>query len=152
MDSLTRECCITRTSLLSQLDGIATRKGILTIGTTNNASEIDPALVHRPSRFDRVWHFPLPDRLLRLRYLELAFAGLPKEFLGTVARETEGWSFAYLNELRTTTAILCINRTLPAITGEALEDAFDLLSAQFRAGRNNHASSEPALTAGFMAV
>jgi hypothetical protein len=150
-DSLTRQSRVSRASLLAQLDGLVTAEGLLILGTTNNPGEIDPALVHRPSRFDRVWHFPLPDRGLRLSYLFWAFEGLSKELLVTLAERTPGWSFAYLNELRTTAAILSVSRKETAITDEALRRAFELLESQFRAGKKNHAVVEGESTVGFQA-
>ena len=149
MDSLTRECQVTRASLLQHLDGLGTVDGVLIIGTTNNPGDIDPALVHRPSRFDRVWHIELPSEGLRLRYLKLAFPDLEEEAREWIAGETEGWSFAYLNELRTTAAILAIKSQLQDITPAMVEEALELLEAQFRAGRKNHVEAEVDSEMGF---
>jgi hypothetical protein len=149
MDSLTTESRITRSALLSQLDGVGSKDGILILGTTNNASEIDPALVHRPSRFDRVWHFPLPSYALRLKYLAATFGNLDSHSLDWLAENTEGWSFAYLNELRTTAAILGISHGAGELTAEIAREAHTLLSAQFTAGRKNHADRQRAEKVGF---
>ena len=46
--------------LLEALDGAADREGVVVLGATNHAHNIDPAVV-RPGRFDRVVHIGLPD-------------------------------------------------------------------------------------------
>lgn len=149
MDSLTTQSRITRSALLSQLDGVGSKDGLLIIGTTNNAEEIDPALVHRPSRFDRVWHFPLPNYALRLKYLAWTFENMDSKSLDWLAEHTEGWSFAYLNELRTTAAILGISHQAGDVTSETAFEAHALLATQFNAGRKNHAREDHNETVGF---
>jgi hypothetical protein len=152
MDSLTTQSQITRAALLAQLDGVGSKDGLLIIGTTNNAGEIDPALVHRPSRFDRVWHFPLPNYTLRLKYLAENLGNLDGKCLNWLAEHTDGWSFAYLNELRTTTAILGISRQAGDVTAETAKEAHTLLAAQFNSGRKNHAGQERTTAVGFQPV
>ena len=148
LDSLTRECRVSRAHLLGELDGVDSKEGWLVIGTTNNPEDIDPALLHRPSRFDRVWHFELPDRAMRQRYLEWAFpeatANAP-----TLAEQTDGWSYAYLNELRTTAAILAMGRNAAGPTAEDVRAALARLSPQFECGRRNHAVTRAGNLAGF---
>ncbi len=41
------------------------------LATTNHPERIDPALLDRPSRFDRKYHFELPALAERERYLAL---------------------------------------------------------------------------------
>jgi hypothetical protein len=149
IDSLTTECSISRSAFLSQLDGLATADGLLMIGTTNNPGKIDTALIHRPSRFDRVWRFPLPDYNLRVRYLMQAFEIVDSTVIETLAERTESWSFAYLNELRTTAAIVALNRGQDAISPKEIDEAFVMLDAQFQSGRKNHALENVDAVAGF---
>ena len=49
-------------SLLSVLDGIEEKQGIVTVATTNSLETLDKAIRHRPSRFDRVIKFSLIAR------------------------------------------------------------------------------------------
>lgn len=148
LDSLTGQSKVSRATLLGQLDGLSPKRGILVIGTTNHPEEIDPALVHRPSRFDRVWHFPLPDCPMRRQYLEWSL-GRDGEFVTSLAERTADWSFAYLNELRTTAAILAMERTPPAVTEQDTERAYELLAEQFQAGKKNHAVPTSNASVGF---
>ena len=152
LDSLTTECRVSRAHLLAQLDGLDSSEGVLVIGTTNNPHDIDPALVHRPSRFDRVWHFPLPDSTMRRRYLQWAFEELDTTTVATMVEQTGDWSYAYLNELRTTAAILAMDHNPPSLTDEDVGNALDLLAEQFQAGRRNHVASGTGEFAGFRAT
>jgi len=138
VDALVAETDITRAALLDCLDGLAYREGVLVLATTNNPENVDPALMHRPSRFDRVWRFELPGEGLRREFLAHRMPELNGELAGCLARRTEGWSFAYLNELRTTAAILAIQRGAEPCQPALAEEAFDLLQAQFRSGTKNH--------------
>ena len=142
MESLTNETQVTRSSFLNVLDGLKPSKGILIIGSSNNPENIDPALIHRPSRFDRVWKFPVPSRELRRRYLADHYSALPDDVLDEVAGRTNDWSYAYLNELRTTAGILGIRSTDRTITREHLLEAFSLLQAQFKSGENHHVAAK----------
>src|SRR5262249_30867102 len=94
-----------RTFFLNELDGFAANAGIVTLATCNHPEQLDPAILDRPSRFDRKYHFDLPETPERLAYIALWNAGLqPALRLDDVGMEeiaglTEGFSFAYLKEL-----------------------------------------------------
>lgn len=94
-----------RSYFLNELDGFEGNEGVLTLATTNHPERLDPAIIHRPSRFDRKYTFDLPQREERAAYiaswndrlepaLRLSPAGV-----GHVADATDGFSFAYLKEL-----------------------------------------------------
>jgi len=152
MDSLTKESRVTRAGLLSQLDGLDTVQGLLIVATTNNPQDVDPALLHRPSRFDRVWHFSPPDEELRRNYLNHVFEGVDQELLTTIAKRTTDWTFAYLNELHTTAAIMSLWEKRTTVREEEMKKALDLLSSQFKAGQKNHAVSQLDGSVGFNAA
>jgi hypothetical protein len=149
LDSLLIDTRVNRAAFLARLDGLTSTRGILILATSNNPEKIDPALAHRPSRFDRVWHFDAPSRTLRRRYLENAFTYLSADHLDELATRTEGWSFAYLTELRATAIVLAIQHNDGDPTAESVTEAFELLHGQFCAGRKNHVSVETAETVGF---
>ena len=129
MESLTRESMVTRSALLAQLDGLNSSKGILVVGTTNNPDHVDPALLHRPSRFDRVWHFPVPDTALRRKYLAHYCADAGEETIDVLVKGTSDWSFAYLNELKTTAALIAARSRHETVAGADLLEAHGLLDA-----------------------
>ncbi|KAH7309726.1 P-loop containing nucleoside triphosphate hydrolase protein [Stachybotrys elegans] len=105
LDSLVKEK--TRSYFLNEVDGLEANDGILMIGSTNHLDKLDPALRDRPSRFDRKYHFKLPDLANRTAYAELwrkkiqatPLTDYPATASEEIAQLTEGFSFAYLNEL-----------------------------------------------------
>ncbi|MEM9067537.1 MAG: ATP-binding protein [Myxococcota bacterium] len=94
----------TRSFFLNELDGFAANEGIITLATTNHPNRLDPAIVDRPSRFDRKYNFTLPQVAERRRFLALWHEQLSNEAnlgdaLGELATRTEDFSYAYLKEL-----------------------------------------------------
>lgn len=102
----------TRSYFLNEVDGLESNDGILMIGSTNHLDRLDPAVTKRPSRFDRKYHFELPNEVERLAYCcywhaKLAGSGkdeagedlFPEEICSIIAQLTEGISFAFLKEL-----------------------------------------------------
>lgn len=94
-----------RSFFLNELDGFAANEGSLTIGTTNHPERLDPAILERPSRFDRKYTFRLPGELERSAYLHRFSEKLEPDLrlddedLKIVAEATDEYSFAYLKEL-----------------------------------------------------
>ena len=94
-----------RAFFLNELDGFAANEGLLTLATTNYPEKLDPAILERPSRFDRKYTFSLPEQPERLRYLTWWNGRLEDDLklssteLESLAQETDGFSFAYLKEL-----------------------------------------------------
>jgi len=58
----------TRSYFFNEVDGLENNDGILMIATTNHLDELDPGLSKRPSRFDRKYLFPLPNKGERSQY------------------------------------------------------------------------------------
>lgn len=94
-----------RSFFLNQLDGFEKNEGLIVIATTNHPERVDPAILDRPSRFDRKYNFELPAAPERREYLLLWQRKLARQTGWTVAgiestvSETDGFSFAYLKEL-----------------------------------------------------
>ncbi|MEM1070099.1 MAG: ATP-binding protein [Planctomycetota bacterium] len=94
-----------RSFFLNQLDGFEQNHGMIVLATTNHAERIDSAIIDRPSRFDRKYHFNLPAFEERVEYLSgwqqrlAEECGWKPEQVESVAAETEEYSFAYLKEL-----------------------------------------------------
>lgn len=150
LDSLTRESGITRAALLSLLDGLNPREGVLVLATTNNPEDLDPALARRPSRFDRVWRFGLPDTDLRQRYLDWAFPDVSQPVRERLASMTSGWSFAYLNELRVSAAIMALRSGRSEVGERDLLAAQDLMAVQFKAGKKGYEEKSEEGKVGFL--
>lgn len=99
-----------RTVFLNELDGFQSNEGLLIIASSNHPGRIDEALLKRPSRFDRVFHIGLPAPAERREYClrllsRTSLAGKlspsldREELAGQVARETDGFTPAYLKEV-----------------------------------------------------
>jgi AAA+ superfamily predicted ATPase len=94
-----------RAFFLNELDGFAANTGVLVLATTNHPERLDPAILDRPSRFDRKYYFNLPAETERLAYLGSWNQSLEPELrvsdpsLPKIVEATEGFSFAYLKEL-----------------------------------------------------
>ncbi|MCJ1354828.1 MAG: hypothetical protein MMC33_004818 [Icmadophila ericetorum] len=104
IDSLVSEA--NRSYFLNEVDGLQSNDGIMILGTTNHLDKLDPAIVKRPSRFDRKYPFQSPtlsERILYSQYWvkklksvdEVTFDAADCE---AVAKATEGFTFAYLKE------------------------------------------------------
>lgn len=95
----------TRSVFLNELDGFSDNAGLLVVATTNHPERLDPAITHRPSRFDRRYTFGPPALAERRAYLERWTRALEPDLrpssdtLELVAERTGGFSFAYLKEL-----------------------------------------------------
>jgi SpoVK/Ycf46/Vps4 family AAA+-type ATPase len=92
-----------RSYFLNELDGFARNDGICMIASANDPGKLDPALVSRPSRFDRRYVFGLPAPKERARYVRMMVEKLTPQNANldfdAVAAETKDFSFAYLKEL-----------------------------------------------------
>ncbi len=94
-----------RSFFLNKLDGLSDASGIITLATTNHPDKLDPAIVERPSRFDRKYHFDLPSAPERERYLAMwnarvdAAMRIEPSVLSELVEDTSEFSFAYLKEL-----------------------------------------------------
>ena len=94
-----------RSFFLNEMDGFAANTGIVVLATTNNPERLDPAILERPSRFDRKYAFGLPTPEERKDYLTMWNDRSEPELRMTdagvesVVAFTDGFSFAYLKEL-----------------------------------------------------
>jgi hypothetical protein len=78
------------------------------LGSTNHLDRLDPGIAKRPSRFDRKFFFPDPNLQQRVKYCEfwqdkLKKGGnedvkFPDELCLAIAKTTDGFSFAYIQE------------------------------------------------------
>jgi len=117
----------TLNQILSEMDGFDTNTNVIVMAATNRPDILDPALL-RPGRFDRHIVIDLPDINGRKAILEVHAKGKPlaKEVnLGTVAKETPGFSGADLANLVNEAAILAARHDRKDISLKELEEAAD---------------------------
>lgn len=133
---------LTRSFFLNELDGFASNEGIVTIATTNHAERLDPAILDRPSRFDRKYHFGLPAEPERLAFMlawnesSEAASRLEEEGMQKLAAETEGFSYAYVKELM-------LSSLMAWVSGGRADRRLDVALAQVIALRAQMRSSAP---------
>jgi hypothetical protein len=131
-----------RSFFLNELDGFAANTGVVALATTNHPERLDPAILDRPSRFDRKYHFDLPGPTERLAYVKLWASSLAEALQPTeaglerVAHRTEGFSFAYLKEL----FLSSMMRWIAAPKSSTMDT---VLIEQVESLRNQMASSPP---------
>ncbi|HEX6479808.1 MAG TPA: ATP-binding protein, partial [Ktedonobacteraceae bacterium] len=105
-----------RSFFLNELDGFAANIGIVMLATTNHPERLDPAILDRPSRFDRKYPFDLPALEERQAYIRMwnsslqAALRLSSDAEVQLTEQTEGFSFAYLKELFLSSMMRWINR------------------------------------------
>jgi ATP-dependent 26S proteasome regulatory subunit len=85
-------------TLLNCLDGVGTQDGVIVVATANDPTCLDPAILKRPGRFDRVVQFRNPDADLRREYYRRLTPALDGEQFEIAIEKTEGFSFAQLRE------------------------------------------------------
>ncbi|MBV8069857.1 MAG: ATP-binding protein [Acidobacteriaceae bacterium] len=86
-------------ALLNGLDGIGSGEGIVTVATANEPTALDPAILKRPGRFDRLVAFPLPSAELRHEYFQKLDLSFNNADLEAAVEQTDGMSFAQLREI-----------------------------------------------------
>lgn len=128
----------TRSYFLNELDGFAANTGVITLATTNHPERLDPSILERPSRFDRKYHFALPTTPTRARYIatwneRLAPAlRLTEDGCAQISERTDGFSFAYIQEVFVSSMMRWMNRRDPSgLLAVALEQ-LELLRAQMQ--------------------
>jgi hypothetical protein len=125
-----------RSFFLNEMDGFASNDGILTLATTNHPERLDPAILERPSRFDRKYSFNLPELSERARYLEMFSAKLEPALmlspngLASVSASTDGYSFAYLKELYISSMMQWISAPGEVAIDQLMVDQSQVLRAQ----------------------
>ena len=108
LDKLIEAKDVSLSHFLNLLDGLKVLSGVLVIATCNEPEKLDPALLHRPSRFDRIWKFPLPgveQRLALLRKHGGTYFSEP--VLREVAQRSNGFSMTYVQEIVVNALLEC---------------------------------------------
>ena len=121
----------TLNQLLVELDGFDVKAGVIVIASTNRPDILDPALL-RPGRFDRQIVVDRPDIKGREQILEVHAKGKPYDDdvnVGTLARQTPGFTGADLANLINESALLAARRDKAKIGMSELEEAIERVIA-----------------------
>ena len=108
-----------RSFFLNELDGFALNDGVLMIASTNHPERLDIAILERPSRFDRKYHFDSPERDERIAYLQLwnqklrPEMQLSKSDIDEIATCSANFSYAYLKELLLSASMVWVQQRTP---------------------------------------
>jgi len=102
--------------ILTEMDGMGSKKNVFIIGATNRPDIIDPAIL-RPGRLDQLIYIPLPDDGSRKSILKANLRKTPvaKEVdLNYLARVAKGFSGADLTEICQRACKLAIRENIDA--------------------------------------
>jgi AAA+ superfamily predicted ATPase len=128
-----------RSFFLNELDGFESNTGLVALATTNHPDRLDPAILNRPSRFDRKYYFNLPAAAERFAYVAAWNKQLQPELRlsETAAREvvqqTENFSFAYLKELFVSATMQWMSARGEIVTGASMDEIILDQAARLRA-------------------
>jgi AAA+ superfamily predicted ATPase len=131
----------TRSFFLNEMDGFASNAGLMTLATTNYPERLDAAIMDRPSRFDRKYHFALPKAEERLAFARRwsrsgeTELNLSEETEERIVSETEGFSYAYLKEL-------FVSSVMQWMASPAAEDMASILMSRVAALREEMKSAK----------
>lgn len=142
IDSFTQCSNSLNTMLLNILDGNLKLSGLVTIATTNHIEYLEERYTNRPSRFDRVVEFPLPNAASRKMFIEKTV--LPEDLkninIDDWVEKTEGFTIDHINEL-----IL-----LHFVFGHSEEESFETIYSMTKTkGRLRNKASVNKKTIGF---
>lgn len=100
--------------MLTEMDGMESKKNVFIIGATNRPDIIDPALM-RPGRLDQLIYIPLPDFKSRVQVFKACLKKSPvaKDVdIDFLASKTEGYSGADITEICQRSVKLAIRQSI----------------------------------------
>jgi len=100
--------------ILTEMDGMGSKKSVFIIGATNRPDIIDPAVL-RPGRLDQLIYIPLPDEGSRHNILKSCLRKSPlspEVQLEHLAKHTPGYSGADLTEICQRAAKMAIRESI----------------------------------------
>jgi cell division protease FtsH len=120
-------------ALLVELDGFKPNDGVIVVGATNHAENVDPALT-RDGRFDRTVYLSLPsleerEQLFRMYAKNVSLAvretAAPDQLFRALARLAVGLSPATIANVVNAAAVLAVQDGSPAVTLEHFQTALE---------------------------
>ncbi len=126
--------------LLNCLDGLQDSEGVIVVATANHPTSLDPAILSRPGRFDRVVAFPNPNDALRERYFRMLLGeACSRNRMQQIVRLSAGLSFAQLREAFTTAAYLAFDEQVEIADRHVVQALQQLLPSLRRLDRHGRA-------------
>ncbi|MEM9804737.1 MAG: ATP-binding protein [Cyanobacteria bacterium P01_D01_bin.56] len=125
-----------RSFFLNELDGFALNDGVLMIASTNHPERLDIAILERPSRFDRKYHFETPKVEDRVAYLLLWNQKLKSEMqlssdeIEHIATAADKFSYAYLKELLLSASMVWVQQRMPGTMANIMIEQLTKLKVQ----------------------
>ena len=121
----------TLNQLLVEMDGMASKEGVLMLASTNRADVLDKALL-RPGRFDRHILIDLPNQFERLEIFERHLSGIAleessKKYSGRLSILTPGFSGADIANVCNEAALHAARLSQKKVTTKNLEYAVERL-------------------------
>ncbi len=101
-------------TILAEMDGLESMRGVVVLGATNQPTLVDPALL-RPGRFDELLYVSVPDAPGRKLILSIHTKGMPLNTdvdLGSIADRTEGYTGADLEDVVRRAGLLALRDDL----------------------------------------
>ncbi|MEM1251972.1 MAG: ATP-binding protein [Cyanobacteria bacterium P01_H01_bin.21] len=135
-----------RSFFLNELDGFALNDGVLMIASTNHPERLDIAILERPSRFDRKYHFDSPEAAERVAYLRLWNQKLKPEMqlsmdeIDAIATASENFSYAYLKELLLSASMVWVQQRTPGTMASIMAEQLEKLKTQMQSQSSETAS------------
>jgi AAA+ superfamily predicted ATPase len=127
-----------RSFFLNELDGFALNDGVLMIASTNHPERLDIAILERPSRFDRKYHFESPGLADRVAYLQLWNQKLKQamqlsvEEIDKIATTSDNFSYAYLKELLLSASMVWVQKRTPGTMASIMAEQLEKLKTQMQ--------------------
>jgi AAA family ATPase len=124
------------TTLLNEMDGFETMRGVLVMAATNKPEILDPALL-RPGRFDAHVYVGLPEPAARADILKIALQGSPKQDIDfdKLKVATEGYSGAEIVGICKAAKYRAVRRAASTDDSEAVKLRFEDLEAAIQEQR-----------------
>ena len=115
-------------TLLTEMDGLISLKNVVVIGATNRPDMIDEALL-RAGRFDKQIEIPAPDEEARLEILKIHTRRMPLQNvkLEEIAKKTEGFSGADLENLCREAGMMAIREGKEKVSAKHFEKALEII-------------------------
>jgi len=116
--------------LLSEMDGFVSNEGVIVLGATNRADQLDKALL-RPGRFDTSVEVPVPDMAGRLAILNLYLDKIKHDLsidVETLAKLTIGMTGAQLENMVNMAAVKAAAEAKEWVSMQDMYDAHDKIT------------------------